>query len=144
MPSSNDFDFVLRTSLKGARIFFINQRLVNNYKSIKRKRISTNFESKIRGYETIVKKIKSNRYNLNKLDKKTILKKTYSNLALFYFLSGQYDKGKKVCQKIIIERSGKKVAPKTFFLYIINTFPLFGKVLFFFGKTIWGFGLIQN
>jgi len=144
MPSSNDFDFVLRASLTRKKIIFSNYRLVNNYKSTKKNRISINFESKIKGYHLIVKKIKDNKYQLNTFNKKKLLKKTYQNLALFYFLSKQYDKGKKFCDKIIFEFPEEKYSLKTNILCAINVFPFFGKIIFNISRKIWRFGLIQN
>jgi glycosyltransferase involved in cell wall biosynthesis len=144
MPSSNDFDFVLRSSLSGAKIVFSNYRLIKTHKSIKRSRISTDFEGKIKGYQLIIKKIKKNKYQLGIFDKKELLKKTYHNLVLFYFLSKQYNNGKAFCKKIITEFPEEKYSFKTNILFVVNTFPNLGKIIFYISSNAWRFGLIQN
>jgi glycosyltransferase involved in cell wall biosynthesis len=144
MPSSNDFDFILRALSTKTKIIFLNYRLTNNYKSTKRNRISIDFESKIKGYQLILKKIESNKYQLNTFDKKTLLKKTYQNLASFYFLSKHYKKGREFCDKIIINFPKEKYLFKTNILRIVNTFPSFGKIIFYISRKAWDLGLIQN
>ena len=144
MQSSNDFDFILRLLINKSNIFFINDKLVINHKSLIRDRISTNFEFKINGYLSILEKINSSDYKLNKSYKNELKFKTYQNLLLFYFMADQCEEGKKICFNLINEFPAKITSPKILIFMFVNFFPFLGKFFLNISKIIWQIGLIQN
>ncbi len=141
LSSSNDFDFVLRSSNQG-KIYFLNERLVNNFKTTKIKRISTNYPSKINGYKKILEKIKY--YKLDSDSEKQLKMKTMFNLYLFYWISK--DKNNALTQyfNLIKEFPETKKSIKVSFIYLCLIVPLLSEVVLFFSKLVWSLGIVQN
>lgn len=143
MPSSNDFDFVLRSSKMG-KVLFTNTRLVNTYKALQGNRISTNLAKKIAGYKVLLSKTKKNTYKLNEKNQEILLKRTYYNLCLFYTLSNQSKKAKECSKKLHKSSRGKLISFRIFILNLIIKNMIFKKIIVFINKILWKFGLIQN
>jgi glycosyltransferase involved in cell wall biosynthesis len=148
MPSSNDFDFVLRIS-QYCKILFIKERLTKNKKSLREKRISTNYQKKIKGFKIIIEKINQKKYYLDQEESTALKAKTYFNLGLFYTLPKNDINHNIKMAKLYLRKANKynrslsqKIKIKI--LSLALHCPLFLKILTISGKKIWKLGLIQN
>ncbi len=143
LPSSNDFDFVLKCTDKGSMLFS-DKRIVNTYKTFKIKRISTNYEGKISGYRIILNKTKKGFYNLDKESKKELLKRTYFNLLLFCFISNKLSLGRNFYKEFLGEFPRERNNVKFKILIFSLKFPKIGRIIIKTARAMWSLGVIQN
>lgn len=141
LPSSNDFDFVLRCADKG-KLYFSNYRLVNTFKTMKGNRISTNYKGKIDGYNLLVTNISD--YKLDLELKNILLKRTYQNLCIFYLFDNNSKDGLMIFKKMSLEFPEVKYSLKLNLIKIALFFPKLSKFMIDISIKIWSIGVLQN
>ncbi len=96
-PTYNDLDFLLK-AINQTQILFINQKLVNIYKTLKGNRISTNYKKKIEGTKKIIENLNNYHLNLNETD--SLLNLMLLQQGLFLLLDKETKKGRKILKKM--------------------------------------------
>jgi glycosyltransferase involved in cell wall biosynthesis len=141
LPTSNDFDFILR-NLNKIKILFIKTPLVKIHKTLKGDRISTDYTKKIEGYKGVLNKLNQNKYNLSPKEKKDLKKKMYSNIGVFKILGGDFKRGRNYLKQSFCIRGDTKI--RNHILFLISYIPLLIRISSGIAKKLWRFNLIKN
>jgi hypothetical protein len=141
LPTSNDFDFILRL-LNKYEILLIKNPLTKIHKTLQDNRISSNYDKKIKGYEKVLNKTKNNDYNLKKFGKNLMLKKLYCELGFFKVLNKETKQGRKNLIKGFNVK--QKTKNKYYLIYLLSFFPFLIKFSTYLAKKIWKIGLLKN
>lgn len=141
LPSGNDLDFLARV-LGYDEILFIGEPLNVINKSLKYKRISTNYVKKIEGYKKILRKIEANQYPPLP-DIKIFRNKIFYNLSIFYLFNENYSEAKSKFYEIFKSKEYLLIMRiKGLFLYFLSNIPSLFKFLFSVATVFWKKGLI--
>ncbi|MDD3976479.1 MAG: glycosyltransferase family 2 protein [Candidatus ainarchaeum sp.] len=96
LPSSNDYDFVLKY-VSSYDILYLPNFLLKVHKSLdlKSDRISTNYSKKIKGYSELLVMALKNEYNFSDKDNHSFIIKLNGDLGIFKLLNNEFVEGRK-------------------------------------------------
>jgi len=142
LPTSNDFDFVLR-SLSKYDILFVKHCLTKIHKTLDGNRISADYGKKIVGYKRVLDKTRKNFYFLNENERKTLSKKLLLELGFFSILESDLIGGRKYLNKAFKIRTVCNGIIKYYLIYILSFFPFCLKTAVYLGRKMWKIGIIK-
>lgn len=142
LPSSNDYDFVLRAT-SGKKIVYLDKIVYLVHKNSKENRLSANYTSKILGLKKIIEKIEKGSYNLTKEEEILLKRNNLRHTGLFQLLGGDLKEGRTNLKKSFRygNRFGEKIKYGLIYILSYNFFLL--KICLKIANKLWGIGLIK-
>jgi len=140
---AEDLDLILRILESNQSILFINETLLNVYKDTNNKRLSSDYDRKIKNYLFLISKFQNNPYRLSNEHRDLFLKKFYLELGFFYCLKKDYLNARVYIDKGMVFQQEYKISIKYKILHFVIQFPKILDIFTYIGLKLWNRGLIK-